>query len=169
MSSILLSSQTALFLHRLSATTCTAHDSITSCRLQDGPRIAGEMIQGTGSSGCPWVLLNLHPVSPIFDSTANVADMGSSAGLLTGGATAGPELTQGIGFGGAPPATVGWLFTEVIAAPVTPVRPACRDSNVAAVQRRPFGTVVSGTLEGRYSCVEQGGRYSRKTFLYSSV
>ena len=63
-------------------------------------------------------------------STASVAHMGSFAGLLTGGATAGAEWTQGIGFGGAPPATVGWPFTEVIAAPVTSVRPAYRDSNV---------------------------------------
>lgn len=60
--------------------------------------------------------------------------MGSFARLLTEGATAGTEMTQGIGFGGAPPATVGWPFTEVIAAPVTPVRPACRDSNAAALR-----------------------------------
>ena len=104
-----------------------------------------------------------------FGSTANVAHMGSFAGLLTGGATAGAELTQGIGFGGAPPATVGWPFTEVIAAPVTPVRPAYRDSNVAALQKRPYGTMVSGTLEGRYSRVQQGGRSPSKTFWYHSV
>ena len=126
--------------------------------------VAGEMTQGIWSSRCPIVSHNLHPVSPIFKSTANVAHMGSLAELLTGGATAGAELTQGSEFVGAPPATVGWPFTEVIAAPVTLVRPARRNNNVAALQGRPFNTIVSGTLEGRYFRVQQCGRSSGKSF-----
>ena len=127
------------------------------------------MTQGTWSFRCPWVSHDLHPVSPIFESTANVAHEGSSAEFLTGGATAGAELTQGSEFGGAPPATVGWPFTEVIAAPVTPVRPACKDSNAAALQGRALISKASGTLEGRCFRVQQCGRSSWKTFQYHSV